>query len=279
MSSDVDQLALAPRSPSQPLLRRVWDQLSRFTEAAAASPNSPLANRGGGAIDGIGSQNYPLDITRQVRNISDRPVAYGGYADIYIGVWKNGRVDMKVAIKVLRVRSVDMAGTRLLRQLRHEISIWKRLSHPNIHVLCGLHEGLGPTPAMVSPWYTNGDINNYVSRRAGEPEIDIIKAELFLDVTTGLAFLHEYPVVHGDIKGGNVLISDDGVARLCDFGLSRLLVEHSQSITHTGVRGSSRWMAPELFLDGERHSSYSDIWAMGCLLLEVWSATLPYYTK
>ncbi|KZV78773.1 kinase-like protein, partial [Exidia glandulosa HHB12029] len=73
---------------------------------------------------------------------------------------------------------------------------------------------------------------------------------------------------HGDIKGGNVLVSDDGVARLCDFGLSRLL-ENSQSTRQTGAKGTLRWMAPELVLeDDARHTYSSDIWACGCLCIE-----------
>ncbi|KZV98372.1 kinase-like protein, partial [Exidia glandulosa HHB12029] len=81
--------------------------------------------------------------------------------------------------------------------------------------------------------------------------------------------VHDHQVVHGDIKGANVLVSDEGVARLCDFGLSVLLAEHSQSISHTGLKGTSRWMAPELLVEGTRPSYSTDVYACGCLLIEV----------
>ena len=71
------------------------------------------------------------------------------------------------------------------------------------------------------------------------------------------------------MKAANVLISDDGTALLCDFGLSRLLWGSSQSIALTGVKGTSRWMAPELILNEGDHTYASDIWASGCLLIEV----------
>ncbi|KZV99874.1 kinase-like protein [Exidia glandulosa HHB12029] len=155
------------------------------------------------------------------------------------------------------------------RALKREIRVWKRLLHRNIHVMCGYYEGYGSAPALVSPWYENGDINRYIRGQAANPNIDMLKFTLLTDVMSGLRFLHDHHIIHGDIKGGNVLVSDDGVARLCDFGLSRLLLEHSPSITHTKVRGTSRWMAPELLLvDGERHSYESDIWACGCLFIE-----------
>ncbi|KZV95668.1 kinase-like protein, partial [Exidia glandulosa HHB12029] len=85
-------------------------------------------------------------------------------------------------------------------------------------------------------------------------------------------------IVHGSIKGCDVLISDDGVARLSDFGLSRLL-EDSQSTTDTGVKGATRWMAPELLLEYSAQLSYaSDIWACGCLLIEISTGKPPYHT-
>ncbi|KZV86653.1 kinase-like protein, partial [Exidia glandulosa HHB12029] len=165
------------------------------------------------------------------------------------------------------------------RALRREISVWKRLEHRNIHILCGLYEGIGPVPALVSPWYQNGDIKSYLQRHVDDTDVDLLKLRLLCDIMCGVKFLHGNSIVHGDIKGQNVLISDAGVATLCDFGLSRLLAEHSQSVTYTGVWGTSRWMAPEIFLDGERLSYASDMWACGCLFIEVWNNALPYQNK
>ncbi|KZV89243.1 kinase-like protein, partial [Exidia glandulosa HHB12029] len=93
--------------------------------------------------------------------------------------------------------------------------------------------------------------------------------------------VHAHQVVHGDIKGGNVLISDKGIARVSDFGLSTLLARSSQSFTEDSVvKGTSRWMAPELFTEEEPRLTYAtDIWAFGCLLIEVQSGKLPYSNK
>lgn len=99
--------------------------------------------------------------------------------------------------------------------------------------------------------------------------------------------VHNKHIVHADIKGvrlschglsvqtnisqGNVLVADDGVARLCDFGFSAILVEHSQYFTEqTSMKGTCRWMAPELFEDDDpKPTIASDIWACGCLFIEV----------
>ncbi|KZV86650.1 kinase-like protein, partial [Exidia glandulosa HHB12029] len=154
-----------------------------------------------------------------------------------------------------------------------EISVWKRLSHPNVQEMCGLYYGLGPLPALVSPWSNAGDINDYLSKERCKPRGD--------EAQVGTCHVHDHSVVHGDIKGGNVLISDGGAARLSDFGLSNLLVRYSQSFTQDSVvKGTSRWMAPELFIEEEPRLTYaSDMWAFGCLLIEVQSGRLPYYNK
>ncbi|KZV95676.1 kinase-like protein [Exidia glandulosa HHB12029] len=232
--------------------------------------------------DHIGSATADLmaNITDELHDISLRPVGHGGYSEIYTGVWRSTFGSMKVAIKVIRAAPRPRSTNELPRVLRREIAVWKRLLHPNIHFLCGFYEGFGSVPALVSPWYENGDINDYVRLRTADPNIGLMKLKLFADVVTGLEFLHKHHIVHGDIKGGNVLVSSTGVARLCDFGLSRLLLEHSQSTTSTGGNGTVRWMAPELLLvDGAHHSYESDIWACGCLFIEVWSNVLPYHDK
>ncbi|KZV95426.1 kinase-like protein [Exidia glandulosa HHB12029] len=211
---------------------------------------------------GHGERNQPADITQELHDVSLRPIAYGGFADIYSGIWSHDGKEVKVAIKVLRVRTLDPASEKLLRQLRGEISVWKRLSHPNIHRLCGLCEGMGPGPAMVSPWYGNGDINAYVARNAANPELDTLKLNLFFDVTSGLRF------------------PDMSCAAKCTIISSFMEIsKDSQSIAHTGVKGTSRWMAPELILNEEVHSYASDVWAAGCLLMEIWCALQPYHTK
>ncbi|KZV99895.1 kinase-like protein [Exidia glandulosa HHB12029] len=218
----------------------------------------------------------PANLTNEVRDISRHPVGFGGFSDIYTAIWESAEGEKKVALKVLRVRAMDAASKKMLRQLLREISVWKRLAHPNIHLLYGLYDGIGPAPAMVSPWWKNGDINNYIANRENDPEIDGLKLKLFVQVMAGLRFLHDHFIIHGDIKGGNVLISDDGVAQLCDFGLSRLLWGSTQSISHTGGRGTLHWMAPELVLDGEVHSYES---SHTCTLGEVTVDGNPVETR
>ncbi|KZV87351.1 kinase-like protein, partial [Exidia glandulosa HHB12029] len=91
--------------------------------------------------------------------------------------------------------------------------------------------------------------------------------------------VHGLAIVHGDIKGANILVSDNGVARLADFGITSVLCDYPAP-SSTGA-GTFRWMAPELLRDSFRLTFASDIWAFGCVILEastVMSGKRPFYT-
>ncbi|KZV78287.1 kinase-like protein [Exidia glandulosa HHB12029] len=244
------------------------DPGSLLLPSAAGDPHSPP--------DILRSSN---DITHEVREVSAHPVKYGGSSDIYSATWQRGRHNQKVALKIHRV--LDASDQKAIKRLRREISVWKRLEHPNVNAMCGLFLGLGVVPAMVSLWCEEGDISRYLKVRSGDPNIGEIKTTLMIQVANGLKYLHQHDIIHGDIKGANVLVGDDGTAKLCDFGFSILLAQHSQSFTQgSNVKGTCRWMAPELFdEEGAAHTFASDIWATGCLLIEIQCAVLPYHTK
>ncbi|KAK7041506.1 hypothetical protein VNI00_009374 [Paramarasmius palmivorus] len=113
-------------------------------------------------------------------------------------------------------------------------------------------------------------------------------AQWIYDIVAGLAYLHSHVpmIVHGDIKGANILVDDSLHCRLADFGLAAMTNESEQVFTSTttgGVKGSFRWMAPELYQTGDtglrlRGSSKSsrDMYAYGCTALEIITGRPPF---
>lgn len=119
--------------------------------------------------------------------------------------------------------------------------IWGPLEHPNIVPLRG-YITEGDAFALISPWCEHGNVESYLRLR---PFVD--RQNLVRQVSAGLTYLHTRspPVVHGDLKSGNVLIDAQGNARLCDFGVSRLVQERSCGYTSSNAcHGSVRWNAP-----------------------------------
>lgn len=86
-------------------------------------------------------------------------------------------------------------------------------------------------------------------------------------VAEAIAYLHDMDVVHGDVKGGNILISHEGHPLLADFGLAKFVWFMDTSTALRGA-GSVRWQGPELW-DGERKSFASDVYAFGMTIVEV----------
>ncbi|KAG9127216.1 hypothetical protein FRC07_000134, partial [Ceratobasidium sp. 392] len=111
---------------------------------------------------------------------------------------------------------------------------------------------------MVSPWMDNGNLKSFVERNA-----DADRYQLCTQVAQGLAYLHHSNIIHGDIKAANVLVSDDGVAMLTDFGNAVLTLS---TLKFTGkdieCRISVRWTAPEI-LEGSSYSRQADVYALG----------------
>ncbi|KZV81821.1 kinase-like protein [Exidia glandulosa HHB12029] len=212
----------------------------------------------------------------EVSEISES-ISFGGSADVHRAKWKGPQDEIMVALKVLRATGDATIG-RVLTKLRKETAIWTGLHHRNIQPLLGLYWHSSYTlPSLVSPWCDNGDINSYLkSKGKSVRNVDELIQPLLQGVLEGLSFLHYHSIVHGDLKGANILVSDEGDARICDFGLASMLYEIPS--TATSMRGTLRWMAPELFKDDDaRHTTYSDVWAFGCVVIEVLSGNLPYY--
>ncbi|KAJ7248246.1 kinase-like domain-containing protein, partial [Mycena haematopus] len=160
-----------------------------------------------------------------VEQRSQHPVAGGGFGDIYKAVYQS----KSVALKQLRFFQIDTDQKRQkqLERLCQEALLWKNLKHSFIMPFIGLysdgslselHQGdLGMfSVAMVCPWMPNGTILKYLQASKPAGTIDVF----LLEIAHGLRYLHSQSVVHGDLRGDNILVDEEGHARLADFGLA-----------------------------------------------------------
>ncbi|KAG8764253.1 hypothetical protein FRC12_008216 [Ceratobasidium sp. 428] len=218
----------------------------------------------------------------------ERPISSGGFGDIYQGRLKDGT---QVAIKTIRlyvgsgeqdkkILKVSQHVTALLARIfkatqraAHEVYAWSKCKHPNVQPLLGLVMFRGHI-GMIAAWESNGSLPQYLERRA-----DADRCNLSNQIAEGLSYLHASGVVHGDLKGANVLISQHGVAQLADFGNAKLK-EYTLKFTETSTKEalSSRWAAPELF-EGKPCSYATDVYALGMTILEVITGDVPWKDK
>ncbi|KAG9100839.1 hypothetical protein FS749_012558 [Ceratobasidium sp. UAMH 11750] len=233
-----------------------------------------------------------LDLTGLVRKTGASPFARGGFADIWMGElsWLITSPVQKVAIKVPHVTSKHLRGTErqeVERRLERELKTWRNLQHPNILPLLGTCTDLGifpfalPLPSMITEFCPLGTLADYLA--ADEEPIDDLA--MIHDIASAVVYMHERdpPVVHGDLKAENILISQNRAPRISDFGLSRA-VKNSDvptGYTTSTFHGSLRWMSPELHEPDEDgrpppFSIGSDIWAFGMVMLEIQTRNIPW---
>ncbi|KAJ7607401.1 kinase-like domain-containing protein, partial [Roridomyces roridus] len=160
--------------------------------------------------------------------------------------------------------------------LCREALVWKDLIHPNILPFIGIdRDTFSSSLCMVSPWMVNGTVLQYLQDH-GRVNVD----RLLSEIAEGIQYLHSRHIVHGDLRGANILIKEDWVACLADFGLSSFT--DATSKTHTSHRaGSVYWMAPEL-IDPDRfglkfvRTTASDVYAFGCVCFELYTGRPPF---
>ncbi|KAG7098236.1 hypothetical protein E1B28_000200 [Marasmius oreades] len=204
------------------------------------------------------------DVTPECLNIKnvtregEHPIGAGGFGD----VWKGKVRQTIVCLKVVRnfQQGNESNSQDLLKQFKREAILWKQLeSHPNILPFFGMYDwdGAPGKLCLVSPWMEGGNLAHYLNPRPPKmkPVVDhTTLVTLAYDVASGLEYLHDRKIVHGDLKGVNILIRTLKPLRACigDFGLSRVSDDHAISLSTTSqsrVEGTLRWLAPELLLD------------------------------
>jgi len=197
----------------------------------------------------------------------------GGFTDTWRGLYQGKTVALK-AFRTFPVQDLREAEKILWK----EVAVWKRLCHEHVLQFHGVDK-TNFQLALVYDWEDSGNIVQYLD---SNPKVS--RTRLLHDVSEGLRYLHSSGVVHGDLKGTNVLVSQNGQARLSDYGLMPVQANHAFMVAATpGVVGISRWLAPEL-IDPPRSNAdqqpvateQADIFAFAMLGIEVFTGDLPF---
>ncbi|KZT39669.1 kinase-like protein [Sistotremastrum suecicum HHB10207 ss-3] len=212
----------------------------------------------------------------ECRRTSEHPVPGGSSVfEVYEGTWMGKE---KVAMK--SIRSVTATPSNLRRFEREGViwrQVWEKDRGKYVLPCYGIHKD--ESPYLVSPWQKNSTILAYV--RAYPDEVN--RLDLAKGVAEAIQFIHSWtpnPIVHGDIKCDNILISDTGKPLLSDFGFSKIL-ENVTEVPFTQSKSFSdsfRYLAPEMCDDPPVLSPAADIYAFSMTLLEIMTMRKPFPT-
>lgn len=199
-----------------------------------------------------------------------RQIARGGMAEVYLA--RDLQLHRNVALKVLfRELSIDQA---FVKRFRHEAQAAANLSHPNIVSIFDWGESEEDNTYYIVMELVDGQPLSKLIRSRGTIE-PVRAAEIGRDIASGLGYAHSRGVIHRDVKPGNIILTDEGVAKVTDFGIAR---GHNvdESLTQTGaVMGTATYFSPEQ-AQGEGVDGRSDIYSLAVLLYEMVIGKPPF---
>ena len=241
-----------------------------------AHPDAPLPPSGFGSIPPPDSL---LGETLGVFQLEE-VIGRGGMGQVYLGRRASGDFEQQVAIKVLQPS--DAAGMlprdearALADRMEDERQTLAALSHPHIATL--LDGGTTPDgwPYLVLEYVDGEPIDTYCDRK--KLAIDD-RLKLFQIICRAVQFCHQRGVIHRDLKPGNILVTNDGVPKLLDFGISKLMateMSNRSSRTKRGMFvGTVDYSSPEQ-VKGEAVTVYFDVYALGVLLYRLLTGLHP----
>ncbi|KAE9161373.1 hypothetical protein PF004_g30843 [Phytophthora fragariae] len=147
--------------------------------------------------------------------------------------------------------------------LEKEVHLWQGLRHPNMMNFYGVCDSVPQLQLFVCEYASKGTLIDHV--KLDSVERSSVWRYLH-EAAVGLAYLHRQGIVHGDLRCSNILIGNDGIAKLCNVELSGLLEKSSDA--SAGANGFVRWQGPEV-LRGEKLSFQSDVYSLGMCILKL----------
>ncbi len=197
-----------------------------------------------------------------------RELGKGGMGIVYLAVRDDGTFRKNVAIKLLRG---DAVTPEFIERFRNERQVLANFDHPNIARILDGGDTTDGMPFYVMEYVEGRPIDKYCD----EDKLNLNnRLKLFQKLCGSLQYLHQNQVIHRDLKPGNILVSNEGVVKLLDFGIAKQLGPASMELTTAeGTPLTPAYASPEQFTG--RADARSDIYTLGVILYLMLTGKLP----
>ncbi|HKX59738.1 MAG TPA: HEAT repeat domain-containing protein [Steroidobacteraceae bacterium] len=181
-------------------------------------------------------------------------------------------VDERLVLKFLNPNIAN--DEEMMQRFVHELRYSRKITHPNvIRIYDFLH--IRGNYAISMEYFPSHTLGGEVLE--GKPLAQRRAVRLGMDVAKGMSVAHAVGIVHRDLKPANVLINEEGVVKIVDFGVAAAQHQGDTQLTKTGyVIGSPKYMAPEQIL-GKKVDERADIYSLGVILYEMMTGSPPYH--
>ncbi|XP_054741164.1 uncharacterized protein LOC129246396 isoform X2 [Anastrepha obliqua] len=193
-----------------------------------------------------------------------RKLGSGQFGEVWEGLWNN---TTPVAIKTLKSGTMDpkdfLAEAQIMKKLRHTKLI-------QLYAVCTVEEPI----YIITELMKHGSLLEYLQGKGRSLKMAIL-IDMAAQIAAGMAYLEQQNYIHRDLAARNVLVGDNNVVKIADFGLARLIKEDEYE-ARVGARFPIKWTAPEA-ANYSKFSIKSDVWSFGILLTElVTYGRIPY---
>ncbi|ONK80099.1 uncharacterized protein A4U43_C01F13880 [Asparagus officinalis] len=193
-------------------------------------------------------------------------VGIGFFGEVFRGIWHG----TDVAIKVFLEQDLTVEN---MEDFCNEVSILSRLRHPNVILFLGACMK-PPHLSMVTEYMEMGSLYYLIHTTGQKKKLSWHKRlKMLRDICRGLMCMHRMKIAHRDLKSANCLVDKHWVVKICDFGLSRIMVE--TPMTDNSSAGTPEWMAPEL-MRNEPFTEKCDIFSLGVIMWELCTMNRPW---
>ncbi len=196
-------------------------------------------------------------------------IGHGGMGEVFAATRADGQYEKKVALKLVRT---GYDTSFVLERFRNERQILASLDHPNIARLLDGGTTQETIPYLIMELVDGAPIDTYCdAKKLSVTE----RLQLFRQVCSAVQYAHQHLVIHRDIKPSNILVTQDGVPKLLDFGIAKIL-DPSGSTESTLLRPMTPEYASPEQVRGEAISTHTDVYSLGVVLYQLLTGRSPY---
>ncbi|XP_058777733.1 serine/threonine-protein kinase STY17 [Vicia villosa] len=193
----------------------------------------------------------------------ENKVGSGSFGDLFRGTY----CSQEVAIKVLKPERIN---TDMLKEFAQEVYIMRKIRHKNVVQFIGACTR-PPNLCIVTEFMSRGSLYDFLHRQRGVFKLPSL-IKVAIDVSKGMNYLHQNNIIHRDLKTANLLMDENELVKVADFGVARV---QTQSGVMTAETGTYRWMAPEV-IEHKPYDQKADVFSFGISLWELLTGELPY---
>lgn len=240
-----------------------WSSLNVNSTSSASSCGSTTSS----AVNKVDMDTDCLDYEILWEDLTiGEQIGQGSCGTVYHGLWYGSDVAVKVFSK-------QEYSDDIIHSFRQEVSLMKRLRHPNVLLFMGAVTS-PQRLCIVTEFLPRGSLFRLLQRNTSKLEWRR-RVHMALDIARGMTYLHHCnpPIIHRDLKSSNLLVDKNWTVKVGDFGLSRL--KHDTYLTTKTGKGTPQWMAPEV-LRNEPSDEKSDVYSFGVILWELATEKIPW---